>query len=74
MAEVQNDISSKLTADKSRFYGAVDRISAPHVVEINDATNGELGPKMQKLASNYRQIRENIMNKLQIKSHGEYYQ
>ena len=67
-------MSQKLTSEKRRYHEDAEKVNAPHVIEINEAINGEFGPKMQKLACNYRQMRENIMKKLQEKSHAEYYQ
>ena len=56
--------------DKS---SAAVAVIAPHVVDLNEAINGQLGTKIKQVAINYRSIREGIMKKMQIKSREKYY-
>ena len=47
---------------------------APFVIELNQGYNGELGPNMKQVCINYAKIRNNIMDKLKVKSREKYYQ
>ena len=61
---IQKDIANSLSKRQE---------NPPHLVELNQGTNGELGPVMKQVSINYRGVREKLMEKLLHKSRDKYY-
>lgn len=76
VSSLQKDISDSLTAQRKSIVEPGEEtapVVAPHVVELNEAVNGQLGTQIKQVAISYRSIREGIMKKMQLKSREKYY-
>ena len=49
-------------------------VSTPHVIEVTQALNGTMGPKIESVAKNLKSIRAGILSKMQNESKQKYFQ